>query len=140
MKNVIKNDKEENEETYEDILSKKVANNDIGEFLYDFKKILNDNSRHNKGMLFYMLDDFYYFTKYGEKILKLALEKNNSVIIEKVFDLCLDYFRKDTLSNFSLLKIIILELPRLEKDYPKLVSKFFIQTSIIFFNDNITQT
>src|SRR6185369_938403 len=51
----------------------------------------------------------------------------------KIFSSCLDHFKDDSESNISLLKIIISELPRLEKTHNKLISQFFAKTSMVLF-------
>jgi len=80
-----------------------------------------------------MLENSFIFNKYGNEILDIALEKNNSVVLEKIFDSCLHYFKKDMESNISLLQVIVSHLPKLGKNQYKLISKFFIQTSIVPF-------
>ncbi|CAG8735344.1 8182_t:CDS:2, partial [Funneliformis caledonium] len=69
--------------------------------------------------------------KYGSTILKKAIKLQASNLIEKIYNECLDLFKKDLENNNAFLSIINKSMPSLDKHYPEYIARYSSDTNMI---------
>ncbi|CAG8481951.1 5791_t:CDS:2 [Funneliformis mosseae] len=69
--------------------------------------------------------------KYGSTILRKAIKIQASNLIEKIYNECLDLFKKDLENNNAFLSIINKSMPSLDKHYPEYIARYSSDTNMI---------
>ncbi|CAG8737878.1 5834_t:CDS:2, partial [Rhizophagus irregularis] len=101
----------------------------------------NDFSKFDKELILSIINDTVEFSKYGSKILQMAINEISSVgnsnemckyAIQLVFDKIIELIETENYHYMALLPIISLKLPELcDHHYSSLVMKYILFTSIL---------
>ncbi|RIA79325.1 hypothetical protein C1645_876028 [Glomus cerebriforme] len=93
-----------------------------------------------KELLANYLEDVTTLAEIGEEVLKIAIKKNKGNIVDLVYELVMDYIKKDSGIYMSLLSIITTSLSQLQEHYPEIVKNYMSRTSLILDHDCVEIT
>ena len=84
-----------------------------------------------KNLIKYIINDPIEFSKFGSKLLEIAIRENRKDVIQSIFDKIIELVEKEDY-GIALLPIISIKLPDLiDQHYSDLVMKYILHTSIL---------
>ncbi|GBB98776.1 hypothetical protein RclHR1_03320002 [Rhizophagus clarus] len=98
----------------------KLDDSDIDEIV---KPIEND--RLKKQWVSYLLNQRDFLVRYGSKLLKSAIEKNNEDLIREIIDKTLEYYKRNQNLNIYLLSIICENMNHLSRKYSDFLLDYY---------------
>jgi len=101
-----------------------------------FTRLIQQNNINLIDLIFDdLLNTKYYFTLYGEKLLKSAIEYENTKLIDVIFKKTIKYFKENQKSHFYILSIISNNIPYLKK-YPEFILRYHNEVPFVLYPTN----
>lgn len=79
---------------------------------YEIDEIVNPTDNLKKQWILYLLSQKDFLARYGIRLLKLAIEKNNEDLIKDIIEKTLEYYKENQNLNIYILSIICKNMNR----------------------------
>ncbi|CAB4488713.1 unnamed protein product [Rhizophagus irregularis] len=92
---------------------------------YEIDEIVNPTDNLKKQWILYLLSQKDFLTRYGIRLLKLAIEKNNEDLIKDIIEKTLEYYKENQNLNIYILSIICKNMNRLGQKYSDFLLNYY---------------
>ncbi|CAB4433140.1 unnamed protein product [Rhizophagus irregularis] len=92
---------------------------------YEIDEIVNPTDNLKKQWILYLLSQKDFLARYGIRLLKLAIEKNNEDLIKDIIEKTLEYYKENQNLNIYILSIICKNMNRLGQKYSDFLLNYY---------------